>query len=565
MRSILAGLAVVIVIGLGAIGCKSIFQSPPAGYPQPAPQNTPLPDLLATAFAAHPKALSTGLNRRTFIPSLVNYVPAAPLYSTSYYMLTVNTTTLYNMGCKIGQGDSVKPGSRDTVVVLDFGSPKKVGSEYGADLFWMGPVSISQISAAVKSFGQGYFNCVTPDLSSQVYVAIGTTNYHTDISNATDFFNHGAAWASMVNNINTWFINQGYSRQVIAVGADDIELSWNGPIISKAWVNGYNSTHKYDWYDFGTLDGCATRSYVSSTCGGGWTREDAWYATYGTLPAWPLPEIYLTNGVNAQQWAVLSQYSYSSKGYSFVFMGAFTQYQACVQSPGQCPGVDNSPVDGWVQLFNELRKSKGTYNVPRWSSDIKWWDGKVTVPTAGTPAVAGGRQDTSLYGYLVDSLSNSLSNPGLRADGRKLLQGKLSNAQSMLKLKDAVLSTPAARDPNNQPVLPKSLDPAFQSGVFDGAGGTFHSWEGSFQNHWQGVVNNDYLFVSAGSSADDPSQGIVMVMSVSDDRLTVHKAIYNGPAASATLQVVKVEWPTVFLASSNGQSLVFDASTQTFR
>jgi hypothetical protein len=55
------------------------------------------------------------------------------------------------------------------------------------------------------------------------------------------------------------------------------------------------------------------------------------------------------------------------------------------------------------------------------------------------------------------------------------------------------------------------------------------------------------------------------VISVSEDRLTVHKNIYPASSASGTLQVQGVAWPAVSLASSTGQTLVFDAGTQAFR
>ncbi len=149
---------------------------------------------------------------------------------------------------------------------------------------------------------------------------------------------HGVAWARMVNDVNSWLKASGYASQVHAVGANDIELSWAGPVISIAWVNGYDSVNLYDYYDFGTLDGCAIRADPNrTTCGNGWTRETAWYKAYGTRPGFPIPEIYLNNGYNAQQWALLSLYSVNAKGYPIEFPGVLTQYQACIQSPGQCP------------------------------------------------------------------------------------------------------------------------------------------------------------------------------------------------------------------------------------
>ncbi len=549
MKLINAGLAAMVVVVLGIIGINPGLSSSQS-------------KLLAPA--------ATDLPQKVYMPIFFSYKPSPPIYSTSYYMLTVESTTLYNMGCKLGQYDRDLSGARETVVVLDFGSPKKVGSEYGADLFWMGPVSITQITNAVKNFGMGYYTCVAGDRQSKIYVGIGTTNYHTSISNTTDFWNHGVAWANMVNGVNSYFINQGYSGQVLAVGANDIELSWNTPAISKAWINGYNSAHKYDWYNFGTLDGCATRSWPNyASCGNGWTRDDAWYATYGTAPAWPLPEIYLENGVNAQQWALLSLYSKMYKGYTFEFVGVFTQMQACTQSPGQCTGVNNSPSDGWTQLYNELNSDPRTADIPPWSTDIKWWDGAITgpiVPTTKTIIDSPPVEITeSFYQTLADTLLTNLASPDLKPEARKLLQEKLSIAQRVISDQAAGALHPASKDAKALPAAPKVINPEFQSGIFDGAGGTFHAWEGEFSNHWQDFVDGQFVFVSAGSQRDDPTQGIVMIMSVSGDRLQVHKEILKAPAGSGALQVTQAAWPLVTLSSTTGQTFTFNTQTNTFQ
>jgi len=135
MKLINAGVAVVLVLVLGVIGISPKFAS-------------------SSQSKLAPTASDPG--QKVYLPIFFSYRPSAPIYSTSYYMLTVDSSTLYNMGCKLGQYDQDLAGTRETVVVLDFGSPKKVGSEYGADLFWMGPVSITQITNAVKNFGMGY-------------------------------------------------------------------------------------------------------------------------------------------------------------------------------------------------------------------------------------------------------------------------------------------------------------------------------------------------------------------------------------------------------------------------
>ena len=92
----------------------------------------------------------------------------------------------------------------------------------------MAAVNITQIKAAVENFGRGYYLCSDTDQSSQIYVGIGTTNYeYTHSWSTATARGHGLAWAQMVNDVNYWLVTNGYSSQVHAVGAVDIELSWS--------------------------------------------------------------------------------------------------------------------------------------------------------------------------------------------------------------------------------------------------------------------------------------------------------------------------------------------------
>ena len=120
----------------------------PTLIPTPTPTVTPSPSPTAT---------------NTPLPA-----GSPPPYSTSYYLLTVDGNALYNLGCQYGAYERDLPGSRDLIIILDFGSPKQINAEYGTDLFWMGPVTISQIKAAVMNFGRGYYVCASTDRGSQI-------------------------------------------------------------------------------------------------------------------------------------------------------------------------------------------------------------------------------------------------------------------------------------------------------------------------------------------------------------------------------------------------------------
>jgi hypothetical protein len=493
--------------------------------------------------------------------------PGVPLpYSSSVYLLTVDGTTMYNLGCQYGTLDKNLAGVRDTIIVLDFGSPKQINAEYGTDLFWMGPVTITQIKAAVENFGRGYYVCASTDRGSQIYIGIGTTNYGSVMNSSTATARAlGVAWAKMVNDVNSWLITNGYSGQVHAVGANDIELSWSSAAIGRAWVDGYDSVNLYDYYDFGAAEGCAIRSNPNLTmCGNGWTRNDVWYKAYGTRPGFPLPEIYNTKGLNAQQWALLSLYSVNTYGYKIEFRGLMTQYQACLQAPGQCTGVDNTPSAGWLQLYNELIKDSRTAYTPKWVTDIQWGYNMPTGPLAAVKAATPPPPQVSLPQQTVNSYPQILLQPGLSAQMKSSLQEKLIDARRLLSDKAAGDAHPASKDPALAPAAPVVGDSGFPIGIFDGAGGVIHSWEGTITNHWQDTIGSDFVIVSAGVSADDPTQGMLMVLRVSGDRATYNRQVILSPQKSGALNVVSSNGPILTLSSASGTQFTFDAVTNTF-
>ena len=284
-----------------------------------------------------------------------------PATALSQYVKTTRESHLYRLGC--GEAESLSRLKDDSaIVVLAFGRPiRKRAHLWGASAFGHRFRSTRQIEVAVQAYAEGYVRCskAGPRLS----VAIGTSNFGPAVG-----YSHGAAWAAMVNDANRWLLDKGYGNRVEFAGANDIELSWNGPRESKAWVRGYDSVAEWPFYDYGDAAGCPPRG----NCVGAWTPEDVWYVSWGARTAWPLPQIYTPNGVMAEQWYRLSLYSYRHHGWRMTIAGALSQRIACRQSSDPCRGMDNSPARAWGQLNQLLNRDRRTAQPLAWSSDFRW-------------------------------------------------------------------------------------------------------------------------------------------------------------------------------------------------
>lgn len=305
---------------------------------------------------------------------------SAPPNTTSWYMNTSNPSGLptdaYNMGCTLGTHDKNTSGTQDNVVVLLFGQPGYSGG-YGTYVWGSrggGPyqfLSTSLIANTMEQFGKGYYICTGSDTSSQLYLAAGVNNYGSYVTNA-----HGSAWATMTTTISPWITNNNYASQVKIRAAADIEPDFGSATNAIAWVNGYNANYGSGlWlYNVGAASGCPITGTptASSPCNNYWTVDNVWYVSWGATPFYVIPEIYNTVGANAEQWYRISLYSALYKGGKISFPGTLTQYQAC-QQMGGCSGVDNTPPQGWTQLFNSVGSdSRTVLSSIRWSTDIMW-------------------------------------------------------------------------------------------------------------------------------------------------------------------------------------------------
>jgi hypothetical protein len=309
-----------------------------------------------------------------FVPVVMNGANGL-LTSTSRYVSTINPQAHYRMGCESGRN------GEGGTIVLDFGQPQQVGFGYGTLIFdFTTLASTNQIADAAKAFLRGYEECA-PNYA-KLNLAIGTSNFR----GATNF-EHGKAWARLVNTLNTWLsatpllrgegsgVRSVESDRLAFLGANDIEPSWNTVTNTRNWVQGYASAALHPYLNYGSCDGCPSAQFPNWQPNNGWSLDDIWFMSQGALIARPFPEIYATNGIHARQWQWVNLYAVQQKGERMSFAGMLTQWQACQQTaPVQCrdDGLDNTAQQGWQLMQAALNSDPRTAQPLPPPSDISW-------------------------------------------------------------------------------------------------------------------------------------------------------------------------------------------------
>lgn len=303
-----------------------------------------------------------------------------PTPSTSRYMSsTVNT---YTEGCS--DGASGLSGS----TIFDWGHPTRVNGSFGTIDYSGSFRDTGQILAAISNYIYGFWHC-TQIGGPHMEVVLGLDNdYQPILYSGGGVASHGTAWGQLISQVNYYIDLYGYRSQVDAMGGIDAESSFDSAANTIDWATSYAYATPSTYYDFGSADGCLTTwtgnvtTMGSFLCAGSdWTEENvAQIAWKLNNRPFPYPEIYRRDGWFAAQWQALSVYSYFGGYGAMRFRGSLTQRRACnyVAQQGnpdaKCTThtTDNSPIQGWQQLWWLLNRDSVTAGTLPSSSDITY-------------------------------------------------------------------------------------------------------------------------------------------------------------------------------------------------
>lgn len=487
-----------------------------------------------------------------------------PLTSTSYYLPTVDESFLYNLGCELGTRDKNEAGTQDSVAILDFSYPVcNANGSFGVDLFGdnTAPVSTDAVESAVKSFAQGYYACSGTDVESNLVIGVGTNNKPLSCNTETKAADHGAAWATMVSKINQWALEERILHQVQAYGASDIELGWNTPTWTRAWIAGFEQVEGNFLLHFGDASGCPYEDNPHWSCGTSgfpqWTVEDVWFVSWGSPSALPLPLIYLTDGVHAKQWAYLSQYSVNQHGYRMDFTGVFTQSQYCQQF-SWCNNTDNTPDQAYLQMETELSKDPATTQDLRWKTDIRWvFLDELSQANANSEPVQIKSEQHPVQKE-VENLQAALQSPNLSSQMQSSLELKLSVYESFAQKIEVSKLNPAPKGSLIFTTASTRSSPEISTGIFTGNTIPALPYAASINNSWQSISDEGYLQVAAGASPDNPSRGALFIVQTSQDNTPLQSTILLAPEGTGPLTITGESANELLIQSENGSTFILD-------
>jgi len=119
--------------------------------------------------------------------------------------------------------------------------------------------------------------------------------------------------------------------------------------------------------------------------------------------------------------------------------------------------------------------------------------------------------------------------------------------------------------PVPMPTLPAEYHIRPEERILPGSESMIHSWEASINNLWEGSYNGIPYHVLAGSSPDDPTQGLVIVFEYPSGQEHPIRKTYLVPSRSGALSIMERQGSRLRCAAADGSILFFDLETRAFQ
>jgi hypothetical protein len=376
------------------------------------PSRTPTPTFTRTPTQTNtPTRTNTRTNTATFTSTFTaTPLPTPPLYTISYYIQQDSAQAAQELGCQ------ARRRGEEGIIVLDFGAPVTLPNQaFGTQLFEVGSrISLAEIKEIMLNFAYGFafpYWCGANEFDAlpKLVIAAGVSNgafqdpntgYWHDNLDLT--FEHGQAWASMVNEIDAELEQQGLLPNISVAGAYDSEYyghpnadcrdskghrgcdypmspgadlwtryTLGSGIGTNEWAEGYDSTqattNKLLLYNFGDCSDCPREGSPSS-----WPTPIAtvlsrvFHLTWELPLAVPLPQIYRES--LPFEWYNLRWYAHEPpRNRYMVIHGAMT---GCQDAPASEPCT---PIPSPVRLTPRYNEACRSNRSPHCEQQYQQW------------------------------------------------------------------------------------------------------------------------------------------------------------------------------------------------
>ena len=106
--------------------------------------------------------------------------------------------------------------------------------------------------------------------------------------------------------------------------------------------------------------------------------------------------------------------------------------------------------------------------------------------------------------------------------------------------------------------------PVFETLLFEGSEGLVQPSTASVQNGWQGTVDGTRLQLFAGAAADDPRQGVLILVTFDTAAGGRSMAVFTAPQKQGWLRIVSVQDGLFELISEDGLTSYYDLRSGEF-
>jgi hypothetical protein len=275
----------------------------------------------------------------------------------------------------------------------------------------------------------------------------------------------------------------------------------------------------------------------------------------------------------------MSVYSVENHKQPIGFVGSLTTYQACKQVGG-CSGtgwgIDNTPQQGWTQLYRLLNSNPRTAQGLRWASDMKWTSATISSAAAAMKTGEGQEATEAVPAsernqVSIQTLEDSLQVEDLSDTMRLGLEDKLQAAQWAEVMRARGAQNPGPKNGPAAELMVSTPEPVTMvdegEQIIEGSEGLVQPSIATIQNLWQGTIEgtSQQAVALAGAQAYASEQGVIILVVSEPDEIGFEPEMYLAPAGAGSLRIIERRGLDLILQTAAGQTLTFNLKDHSFR